>query len=161
MPKCIKCGRDFTRKTRAHRKQCYDCQPFGLTGLQKDRAGECTCSVCGRQYIYDRQKGHTRTKCGTCSVNERRFDIKKKAVEYKGGKCCLCGYAHCFRALVFHHEDETKKEFGVGGNHCRKWEDVKKELDKCHLLCANCHAEVHEGLVKLPPLAQLGRAVGI
>lgn len=29
-------------------------------------------------------------------------------------------------------------------NNCRKWEIVKKELDKCDLLCANCHMETHD-----------------
>ncbi|MDP3987295.1 MAG: hypothetical protein Q8P81_03660 [Nanoarchaeota archaeon] len=99
--------------------------------------------VCNKEYVYDRKKGHTQNKCGTCSVNERRFSIKKKCVDYKGGKCMMCGYSKCSRSLSFHHI-EGKKDFGVSGNHCRKWEDVKKELDKCILVCCNCHMEIHE-----------------
>lgn len=114
----------------------------------------CVCTNCKKNYVYDRKKGHTRKKCGSCSVNERRFAIKKRAVEYCGGKCVLCGYNRCFRALVFHHVNAATKEFSLSGNHCLKWEVLKKELDKCCLLCANCHAEIHDNVRQLPPLAQ-------
>jgi predicted HNH restriction endonuclease len=52
--------------------------------------------------------------------------------------------------LDFHHVDSTKKEFGIGNSgYTRSWEKVKKELDKCILVCANCHREIHEGLIKI------------
>ncbi len=111
---------------------------------------DSTCVICEKNYLYDRKKGHTRNKCGTCMVNIRRFDRKKRCLEYKGGKCEHCGYNKSSSALVFHHRDGTDKDFGVGGNHCRKWETVKAELDKCVLLCANCHAEEHERLILGP-----------
>jgi len=99
------------------------------------------CKTCGREYFYDRKKGHTKTKCNSCMANNRRMKLKKKCVEYKGGKCIRCGYHKCLDALTFHHVEQ--KTFAISGNHCRKWEVVKVELDKCILLCANCHAEEH------------------
>lgn len=84
--------------------------------------------------------------CGKCSseaVQRRRDKIKRLAVEYKGGKCSVCGYDTCIAALQFHHLDPTKKEFGVASKgHTRSWSRVRDEIDKCILVCANCHAEI-------------------
>ena len=72
------------------------------------------------------------------------------ALEYKGSKCQSCGYDRCKRALEFHHIDEGSKDFGIGfKGETRSWEKVKSELDKCILLCANCHREVHDGLIDI------------
>ena len=62
---------------------------------------------------------------------------------YKGGKCIECGYDKCPAALEFHHTDPSKKEFGIGGGYNRSWEVIKLELDKCVMLCSNCHHEKH------------------
>lgn len=66
-------------------------------------------------------------------------------MEYKGGKCILCGYDRCLDALTFHHHGD--KGFGIGAQgHTRSWDRVRTELDECILVCANCHAEIHAGL---------------
>lgn len=85
------------------------------------------------------------------AVAKRRKKIKAMAIEYKGGKCMLCGYNKCVDALDFHHIDPSKKEFGLGlGGLTRSWDRVKKEVDKCVLICANCHRETHAGITQLP-----------
>lgn len=75
-------------------------------------------------------------------------DKKKKLIEYKGGKCQVCGYNKCEQALEFHHIDSTQKEFDISSN-SYSFEKMKLEADKCALLCANCHREVHAGFIKL------------
>lgn len=102
-----------------------------------------TCTECGRSYIYKRSGGGTTKVCNSCSVNKRRVGLKQKCVDYKGGKCVVCGYNKCNEALDFHHIDESTKEFAISGSHARSWEKIRAELDKCALLCANCHREVH------------------
>lgn len=115
------------------------------------------CKICGREYVYNRKKGHTRTKCNTCMVNLRRFKVKLRCVEYKGGKCERCGYDKCNEALEFHHLDQAEKDFGISGSHCRKWSDIEKELDKCIMLCSNCHRELEHGCWNINgPVAQPG-----
>ena len=94
------------------------------------------CKVCGK-FI---NKG---TLCGACCVKEARRRRKERAVEYKGGKCEICGYDDYMEALTFHHLNPDDKEFGIGDGGCRSWEIIKKELDKCALLCYNCHSEIH------------------
>lgn len=71
-----------------------------------------------------------------------RQRAKIKLVEYKGGKCERCGYNKCIDALDFHHRDPNEKDFTIGG---KSWsfERLKKEADKCILVCANCHREIH------------------
>lgn len=101
------------------------------------------CSDCGRIYEYKRSACHTKEKCNSCLVNNRRFLLKKKCLEYLGGKCSKCGYAKCSGALHFHRKNPDEKEFMISESHCLKWERIKIELDKCVLLCANCHCEEH------------------
>jgi len=63
----------------------------------------------------------------------------------------ICGYKKSHRALSFHHRDPALKDFGLSSKGLtRSWEKIVKELDKCVLLCANCHAEVHDGITQLP-----------
>lgn len=72
---------------------------------------------------------------------------KERAVEYLGGKCSLCGYNRCLAAMDFHHLDPSEKEFKPSYVILRrKWEVAKKELDKCILVCGNCHTEIHHGM---------------
>ncbi|MCD6257671.1 HNH endonuclease [Candidatus Aerophobetes bacterium] len=81
------------------------------------------------------------------AVRKRRKKIREMAVEYKGGKCEICGYDRCIEALEFHHLDRKNKDFGISNKgYTRSWKKIKEELDKCMLLCANCHREVHAGL---------------
>lgn len=79
-------------------------------------------------------------------ANKRRFYSKEKAIKYKGSKCQKCGYDKCMRSMAFHHIDPKDKKFNISGNHTRSWNEVTKELDKCILLCHNCHCELHDGI---------------
>lgn len=80
-------------------------------------------------------------------VQNRRLKIKEMSVAYKGGCCQRCGYDKYIGALEFHHLDPNEKDLTISkGGHCSSWEKVKQELDKCILLCANCHREVHNEL---------------
>ena len=85
------------------------------------------------------------------AVAKRRRKIKSMAIEYKGGKCQLCGYSKYQGALDLHHMDSIRKDFGIADKgYTRSWEKVKAELDKCILVCATCHREVEAGVTQLP-----------
>jgi hypothetical protein len=75
---------------------------------------------------------------------QRRLELKKSAVEYMGGKCQLCPYDKCFSAFDFHHTDPREKDFVISSR--MSWVVIVKELQKCVLLCATCHREVHAGM---------------
>lgn len=83
------------------------------------------------------------------AVAKRRKKIRQMTIEYKGGKCSKCGYSKCQEALDFHHIGG--KDFGISdGGITRSWEKTRRELEKCILICANCHRELHSSL-KLQP----------
>jgi len=85
------------------------------------------------------------------AVKSRRKLLRHKARQYKGGKRMLCGYNRCEDALDFHHIDSSKKSFGLSAKGTtRSWEKIRVEIDKCVLICANCHREIHAGIQQLP-----------
>ncbi len=87
------------------------------------------------------------------AVAKRRKDVRRKLIEYKGGQCVKCGYSNCGDALDLHHVDASQKEFGISSRGLtRSWTKVKAEADKCILVCANCHREIHAGLIQVQPM---------
>jgi len=85
---------------------------------------------------------------------QRGLERKLELVQGMGGKCSLCGYSENLAASHFHHKDPTKKEFALDLRAIsnRKIDAVQVEVDKCILLCANCHAEYHNPRLKLSDL---------
>lgn len=94
-----------------------------------------------------RMTSGARYRCNNCSteaVQKRRDKVKRMAVEYMGGECSKCGYKKSVQALDFHHLDPGQKDFSISkGGYTRSWEKVKAELNKCIMICANCHREIH------------------
>ena len=82
-----------------------------------------------------------------CIADWRR-KVKIKLVQYKGGKCECCGYCKCIEALEFHHLDPKTKEFQISGC-CKSFDILKMEVNKCILVCSNCHKEIHAGIRKI------------
>jgi hypothetical protein len=78
-----------------------------------------------------------------------RQRTKQKLVDYKGGKCQVCGYNRWVGNLAFHHIDPSKKDFTITAKTIA-FEKLRAEVDKCILLCHICHGEVHAGLISIP-----------
>jgi len=99
----------------------------------------------------DKRTYRDRAKYNIQAVAKRRKKLKAMAIEYKGGKCMICGYNKYVGAMDFHHLDERSKKFDLSTKGLtRSWDKTKTEVDKCMLVCANCHREIHAGLVQLP-----------
>ncbi len=64
-------------------------------------------------------------------------------IEYLGGCCKICGYDKCPNALDFHHTKDKKEMISRMLANCNGLKKLKQEADKCILLCANCHRELH------------------
>src|SRR5947209_8703860 len=90
----------------------------------------CKWHLCGK-LLTGRHRQFCSIECkNKYYVNRRRKALKRMAVEYKGGKCAVCGYEKCTEALSFHHAGG--KEFGVSAKgYTRSWQKVKAELDGC------------------------------
>lgn len=99
------------------------------------------CKLCGntfKEYEY-----RNRTRCGSCNTKIRRFRAKAAAIKYLGGKCVICGWYGNQAALQFHHQNPNEKDFIIGNVANKSWDSIKVELQKCVLLCANCHMITH------------------
>lgn len=92
-------------------------------------------------------------------VKKWRRVTKQRMIESLGGKCGVCGYDRCQEALECHHLDPTQKEFSFGQSRAniKAWSSLVPELRKCVLLCANCHREIHAGMIDEAILQNLPR----
>jgi len=95
--------------------------------------------------------GQRHTFCRPCEWQRNRDRRKAKTEKVRAYKlekgCKNCGYKKCPSALQLHHRDPTTKSSSVKGrsayHHEWGWSRIKAELEKCDVLCANCHAEEH------------------
>lgn len=84
-------------------------------------------------------------KCQVVATTERRRKVTALLKSEAGNKCIRCGYDKSSRALVFHHRDPHNKEFSILQEGLTlSLEKLREEVKKCDLICANCHAEIHE-----------------
>lgn len=167
MKVCRYCSK--TGFKRPNSEVCYDCMPTGLTEVQRRMVRArlerklnpiiLDCPICSkkfelpfgevnRKYCFECvPKGLTKEK----AMKILRIHGKRKMVEMMGGKCFACGFNKYLASLEFHHLEEDSKEFNIGnritGFHLS--EDMLKELEKCILLCSNCHRAYHSGELKL------------
>lgn len=115
-----------------------------------------SCTRCGIKLTdinayFRKDKNLYHSHCKECHAHhsrEKRTKFKSKCVEYLGNECNKCGYNKNISALDFHHKNPEDKEFLVSKMDKKPWNLVSEELDKCLLLCANCHREEHYTLNK-------------
>lgn len=107
------------------------------------------CVFCGeseKELMALRHERPCHTICKSCD-NKRAVDRsrenKLKAIDYKGGCCKQCGYNKNPAALSFHHVDPADKDPNFAKMKFWSFDKIKEELDKCVLVCMNCHAEIH------------------
>lgn len=152
--KCQWCNKEFDAKRKDTKYCCEACSKrasrYRLS--QGIDSSKHICAKCQKEFII-KEHAYNRRYCYDCmpkipkSGAENRAIIKQWALEYKGKQCCICGYDKCSQALDFHHIDNNKKEFVLSDrNLILDWQEIKKELDKCLLVCSNCHREIHAGM---------------
>lgn len=111
------------------------------------------CLKCGQKF-FPKTQAKTRQYCYECYPEEAskngasiRHLIKQWALDYKGNSCYCCGYNKCTEALDFHHINQLDKDFSLSDRNIKlDWTKIKTELDKCILVCSNCHREIHAGI---------------
>jgi hypothetical protein len=133
-PRMVSNRESTAARLRGERATERACPSHGITRFQVDRQGTYRCLACRAE-----------------RVTARRRRIKEILVAEAGGRCALCGYDRCLRALGFHHVDPSSKAFSVAFRGvARSLARARAEAAKCVLLCANCHMEVEQGLTALP-----------
>ena len=161
---CLKRARARVSKLKNGRKQqglCVGC------GRRPPESNRVRCPICLKKRRAERKKLRQRGLCETCgnpteankilcvdctkklqSKQRERFrKLKRRVVDHKGGKCQDCGLITEHLTLYeFHHENPKDGDITISKLIGRKqpWSRIKEELDKCILLCANCHRVRHE-----------------
>lgn len=163
---CVKCNKEFPFRIKIdgkiknlnNRRYCLECSPFGKHNTRKIEvikrlAKYKICLMCNtkksNKHFYVRRDGTEMLPyckpCTSLQKIQRNRKFKQECIKYKGGKCQRCSYNKCNNALEFHHIDQKQKDFSISEVRNKDMNNkVKSELDKCMLLCANCHREIHE-----------------
>jgi len=152
MRECRKCNQriprsvviDGKRRNLTNRKFCFDCSPWGSRNTRADI--DKPKAIHSRRYeeMTDEEKAEHCRKTYLVQ-KKRRFDRKKKFVLLKGGCCMKCGYDKCLQTLSFHHREPERKSFTLTSRELGMYSEDRllDEVNKCDLLCANCHMEEH------------------
>lgn len=152
-------------------KKCVEClEVKGLEEFYDNKRSKdgknYTCKVCCRKrdkqkYLKRKEEGKiakyredNKDKIQSYNIeyqkayrsSDRKRERKLAMTEYKGGKCNLCGIIANkvnLAAFDFHHKDPDSKEYTPSDMVNMRWERITLELDKCVLLCSNCHRVLH------------------
>lgn len=168
MRQCKICEKPIQRRIRVNempilltsgRMTCHQCKPHkgGDSGNSRDTTridnqhGQTfrQCKHCDKWLGHDHYYRKTGFQCKACVLRSRRTKTSTKAklkllaVQYKGGKCLDCDGVFPICTYDFHHRNSKQKDFMISSKGCSWNQDIQNELDKCDLLCANCHRIRH------------------
>ena len=119
------------------------------------------CSSCNGP-LSGRQKRFCSRRCKNADTNHRHQSYaqqqlrgwarKRQLLAEAGAKCSRCGYSKNLAALVWHHLDPADKSFALDIRSLsnRSEVEIRQEVKKCIVLCANCHAETHHPRFEVP-----------
>ena len=135
-------------------KKCGEYIPTAIrvNGKKRNLQNRKFCLICSpykHHNTRDLTKPPTKSelekrKTSAAMVTKYRKRLKRKLIEYKGGKCQRCGYDKDIPNVYdFHHRNPDEKEFTISSNMSKSFDILTEEVDKCDILCKNCHAEIH------------------
>ena len=123
--------------------KCYICKVEQTLENSKTRLThsgktmfKSSCVKCGKRYMHEYSKTYA----------PKRYKKELQIMEnLKINGCAICGYNKCARSLDFHHVNPQNKKFNLSMANLHKKDSlVAEELNKCILVCRNCHGEIHE-----------------
>ena len=153
MHTCIVCGSTDQSNFRIVssgklNNQCNDCVRTWHRNHRAKRKMNKLCIVCGKDVDADSDKA-TCKSCYEQGLAWRRIQqrsMKQRCVEYLGGRCVYCLIeSTCYSIYDFDHRDPSYKSAGLSVliRDNSNWDVIKQELDKCDLVCSNCHRIRH------------------
>jgi len=125
-----------------NRRRCLSCLPFGARRKGPKGVLRKAAAKKQRDWLAKRQQD-----LGEPHHRHLRRTRKEALVGFFGGGCQFCGYSRCFSNLEFHHVSGDKLHTVSGRELQYSLHRVAAEVQKCILVCSNCHGEVHAGLV--------------
>lgn len=135
-------------------KRCPKCsteksiEEFSRCKTRKDgRAVHCkSCSNEMNKAAYRKRPLHYREKRKQTVERHKNRYVEWKATQ----KCLFCGEKEPI-CLDLHHKDPAQKDFVISEMVTQRgWKSLMKEIEKCVVVCSNCHRKLHKGLLTLP-----------
>jgi hypothetical protein len=147
---CVICGKyyphymtiDNKKRSLRNRTKCLDCLPFKQSPYSKRTQEQ------EREHINEKSRRYYKRQSdkGINVTGRRRKKYKLFLINVIGGGCQFCMYNMCMRNLSFHHIRD--KEFQLTEREIRfSLSKILGEINKCILICHNCHGEIHDGLI--------------
>jgi hypothetical protein len=144
MPKAVNgfkvCSKCHVEKPTSEFYKCAS-QPDGLKYSCKD------CEYEKDKTRYQKNRGRYLKSPDKNKRDVKKYQAMLKAYvnKLKENGCVICGYKRCLSALEFHHTDPQFKEKAIST--CTGLRQLKAEASKSIVVCANCHREIHAGLI--------------
>jgi hypothetical protein len=114
-----------------------------------------TCQRCYNEKLITQFRKDKRTLdhradiCKKCSPSEKDYNLVLTRVQAIRGRGCIKCPEKDIVCLDFHHWGPKKDIVGNLLAQRRPWEEIREELEKCVVLCSNCHRKLHAGKLKL------------
>lgn len=103
----------------------------------------CGTTLKGKQTMFCTVSCKNKTHQSYTAQKKRGLGRKLEIISTLGAKCTKCGYNKNLSALSFHHLKDKSFKLDLRSLSNRTYKKVMQELEKCVLLCHNCHAEIH------------------
>jgi hypothetical protein len=133
-------------------KICTSCkEEKGLSLFRRDKhtkdGYQPRCKECARAQI---KSDYTlKYKAKSDIRNKERSDRYKQITEKVRATGCVCCGEKELCCLDLHHRDPSEKEFTISQYRTIAVERLLEEIKKCIVVCKNCHAKIHAGLIVL------------
>ena len=134
------------KKVCARCRQVLPCTSFGVKRDNKRDGLQSLCKVCNSEQAKEYYHKKSLTTIYAGRAKDRKSRIKDALSEIKAAVGCLfCGEKTSV-CLDYHHVDQNDKEVTLS-NYSSSVSVLLVEIEKCEVLCANCHRKVHAGLL--------------
>ncbi len=133
------------------KKRCTKCNEEKLLrDFRKDSRRsdnrQSACKVCMRSLQRSSYMVRYGPKVRTRN-NQRALEMRARVAQYKAERGCSLCSERVLQCLDFHHLDPDEKDFQMSRVSTQSWERILKEINKCILVCKNCHTKIHSGLI--------------
>lgn len=140
---CWRDARTLGGLCQTHERRQRGGEPLDMPVRERARGTLCAIEGCNRGT-------HGGEYCANHYARIKRERNWEKIIEIKGNRCSRCGGEFHWSVFDMHHRDPSVKDFNIGGKlHSYTWERIEQELEKCDLLCANCHRLTHYEQVRI------------
>ncbi|NBP04146.1 MAG: hypothetical protein EBU90_29440 [Proteobacteria bacterium] len=117
-------------------------------GILQSRCKECQAEYHRKHYVDNKNYYGNKRK-----INNRKYRTmgRKFIDQYKANSSCYFCKENTPVCLDFHHLDPNVKDSNISQmkGHARNIDTIKKEIEKCIVVCSNCHRKLHSGLIQL------------